>query len=140
MTVTKVVQGKKLELYSRRINNTGYVVYNDKIWEETGSQGAGINYVQKLERKENNCSIVKWLKGEEFKKVLFVVSPKGYIDTNEDVKVVTKLQYVEFLKVCFSTTKKIGKLFCEIFNIDNEELAKKDKSEALEIIARYLIL
>lgn len=34
--------------------------------------------------------------------------------------------------------EKIGKLFCDMFLIDNDELKNLDKNEALEIIARYI--
>lgn len=149
MVTEKIIQGLKVAVTEKpytvvNITVVNFVVYKNMLWCSVGYQGAGINFVRKLERFENGCSIVKWIKGEDLKTIEYVIRPTGYIDLKElgKVQLISKLQFTQFVNKELSHVfdDKLGKRFCDMFNIDNDELKNLDKNEALEIITRYVKL
>jgi len=143
MITEKIVQGLKVSVCDKSVLTCGYcyVVYKDMIWDKTGSQGSGINYAMKIERKERGTVIVIWVKGEELKTVEYIVSPTGYIDTerlNIDITVTVE-EYSQFINEVFKQPLRIGQYFCNKFSINNSVLFyTENKSEALDIISRYI--
>lgn len=140
-----IVQGLKVMVSVKNIQSEDghkYIVFNKILWRKVGSEGAGIKYAMKLERKENGCTIEKWVKGEELKTLLYVISPTYYIDLNklEPVNIkISQEQYKEFIYEVFKQELRIGQYFCNKFNIDNSELFyTEDKNKAMEIIVRYI--
>ena len=55
-----------------------YCVYQDKIYNITGSQGFGMHYAICLEKKSTNERF--WVKGKEIKNIKMLSNPTGYME------------------------------------------------------------
>jgi hypothetical protein len=91
MITEKIVEGLKVTVCNKSLKNDCpvYVIFQNKIWRKTGSEGSGIHYAMKLERG----SVIKWIHNEEFKQVEYVLKPTGYINLERLTEVTEKFDF-----------------------------------------------
>jgi hypothetical protein len=139
----KIVQGLEVEVSTFNCGNHRYVVFENLIWECTGSAGSGKNYTKKLSRKERGMEIERWVKGDLLKQLEYVTKPTGYInfDSLDPAYVpITEQNYFDFCnKYSAEKELRIGQAFCNKFNIYNPVLFYEiDKGKAISMIVKYI--